>query len=433
MPTFLVGDGHGGSEDYATCDLCYAAESQTDDGNPLIMECLGDVGRFSPTGPSINGVIIRTQGVTYDGSNQSSLAQGDRFDFNATSANALAPIVVHDMYIDNRGQAFTRAVDVNVDFVTLFNLRVISLAANAPGLGVTVQCPNSSLSTSVISGGPDVVSWGFQDGMNIENVLIFGGGDKGLEASSSLAFEIKDSFSTGNGGSDLDTGTVTITTCATGDTTGTFTGYTTAELVDFASDDFRTKSISPLATLGTGGSFIGAFLESGGPTGVSITTTEVLNSFSDSVTADISINVQLSVTESLQSFVDVANVNITPNVVIDVNVTETLNSYDDLSQVQIVEAGQVGVSVTEILNSFEDSSIAYVSANVAAAVTESLNSFSDSSNAIIQKEIKAQVTEQLSSFMDSANIKLPTKWVDQTPPTANWTVKTKVNTIWKDL
>lgn len=264
MPFFLVGDGHGGSEDYATCDLCFAAESQTDDGSALVMSCLGDVGRFAPTGPSINGVIIMTQGIQYNGANESSLAQGDRFDLNAGSATATAPVIIMDMYIDNRGQSFTRPLDVNVDFVNLQRLRIKNTATNTPTFGVTVQCPNSLATQLVISGGTDVVMWGFQDGMNMENLLIFGGGDKGVEAAGSLAYEVKDSFSTSNGGSDLDVGTLTITTCATEDTTGTFTGYTTAELVDFANDDFRTKSTSPLATLGTGGNFIGAFLESGG-------------------------------------------------------------------------------------------------------------------------------------------------------------------------
>ncbi len=45
---------------------------------------------------------------------------------------------------------------------------------------------------------------------------------------------------------------------------------TTADLADYANDDYRTASASALATAGSGGTFIGYALESGGGTGITI-------------------------------------------------------------------------------------------------------------------------------------------------------------------
>lgn len=142
-------------------------------------------------------------------------------------------------------------------------------------------------------------------------------------------------------------------------------------------------------------------------TGVTATITEVLNSYEDSVTADIDINVNLTVTESLNPYADFVNVN-------------------------IVESGPVTLEVTESLQTFVDNATTAISVPVIASVTESLNSFSDSAVAIIQKDIQAIVTEQLSSFVDDALIKLPTNWNVKQPVTTDWEVKTKVSTIWKD-
>ncbi len=50
-----------------------------------------------------------------------------------------------------------------------------------------------------------------------------------------------------------------------GSSNNTLNTDTTLEMVNFAGNDFRIKSTSTLATAGSGGSFIGAFLESGGP------------------------------------------------------------------------------------------------------------------------------------------------------------------------
>ena len=111
-------------------------------------------------------------------------------------------------------------------------------------------------------GGIDVIFGGFGTGVKLTNGLIFGGGDKGVEAGGSPNILITDVFAFNNVGDDYDSGsTITLVNTASEDLTGDFTGYTSSELVDFAGGDYRTKAASDLATLGSGGSFIGAFLE----------------------------------------------------------------------------------------------------------------------------------------------------------------------------
>lgn len=154
-----------------------------------------------------------------------------------------------------------------------------------------------------------------------------------------------------------------------------------------------------------------------GGSGITLTATEVLSSFADSV----SVNVEHNITAT---------------------VTETLNSFLDSSAVLVSSAEEITATVTESFNSFIDSSSVNVSANIGVEVTEALNSFLDGSNVIIAREISVEVTEVLASFVDRSFIKVPTSWIDKGPVTTSYTEKTPtsttyttkqaVNTIWTD-
>lgn len=258
MPTSItVGNGHG-APDYATAQLAWDALSGSDQGGTVTAECLGDCGStFTASGASSNPWVFQTQGVVYDGTNESSLAVMNRVSLQTA-------ITVRNMMFKT-GNAFVQSLIVNADNILAENFRLIQQGANVAGLSVSTALTGTSVNNFVRSGGLDGIASGFNDGTSVSNYINFGAADKGFEAAGSVGVQIlTDGFSFNNGGADYDTGQLTINTCASEDGTGTYTGYTSAELVNFAGNDFRTKSTSALATLGSGGSFIGAFLEAGG-------------------------------------------------------------------------------------------------------------------------------------------------------------------------
>ena len=266
MPVITVGSGHT-SPSYATAQLAYDALSGSDQGGTVVADCLGDCGAtFSASGVAANDWVFQTQGVTYDGTNEASLAVMNRVTITATSL-----ITIQDMMITTGNNFFIPLV-ISADNNVIQRYRLIG-GTNAVGRDITTVQPNTFIRNGVESGGIDVSSIRFADGCNTNNLIIFGGSDKGVEGHSSVGVHfITDTFSFGNASQDIESGVFTVTNCATEDVSGAAnTGYTSAELVDFAGNDFRTKASSSLATLGTGGSFIGAFLEASG--GVTVTAT----------------------------------------------------------------------------------------------------------------------------------------------------------------
>lgn len=172
--------------------------------------------------------------------------------------------------------------------------------------------------------------------------------------------------------------------------------------------------------------------DTGGSTGITVSVTESLNGYQDSSTIGIQANVNVSVTEALSNYDDSVSATVAPQVNVDITVTELLNSYTDSASVTVTEDGNISATITESLNNYQDASAVDIQRNIELTVTEALNSYSDSANARIAKEVSTQVTEVLSSYIDNASIRLPTQWVDKAPAKTDWTVKTKVTTIWSD-
>lgn len=274
-----------------------------------------------------------------------------------------------------------------------------------------VNASNNKIASNLITAGSVLVSENlsntadpFTNTNTLNTSSVFANSTDDIGQSATITASDTVSVNTGTG-SDFDASDTLSNTASTDGTADTLTNIVIADNFvnsdPLGSGDYRIKSGSDLDTNG-----IGAFIQSSGGQ-IDAAVTEVLNSFEDTVTASISINVSSNVTESLNTFEDSSSANVTPGINVDIDVTETLSTFNDLSQVTITEAGQVSATITETLNTFEDNSIANISANIGAIVTESLNSFSDSVNAIIQKEVEAQVTEQLNAFSDSATIRLP--------------------------
>lgn len=246
-----VGSGWGGSEDYATLALWWSAEAGVDYGAPIEAMCLGTASvNTTLSGSSVNGAIIYTDSVEYDGSNEIDLAIIDRLTLQA-------PVTLRDMLITSTNQ-FVAAfmVDDLSDGSVLERLRVASVLWNGvDAISTTGSSPNSIMRNSVVSGGVNCFDFGFNQQLPCENVVAFGADGDGFEGSGNVN-PVINCFAFSNGANDYVN--VVLTNSASEDGTGNITGYTSAEMVDFAGNDFRIKQSSDLHPLN-----IGAFFESG--------------------------------------------------------------------------------------------------------------------------------------------------------------------------
>ena len=258
-----VGLGHG-APDYTTLTLWNAGEGAVDPGVGFtsIANCSGYCGG----GANINGAFIRGAlirgDVTWDGANDSLLANTDRLIISTGSG-----ISVEDLRIFTNNQ-FVSALNYNADFILMDRVVLDNTTAGLNAIDINGGFANGHIRNFAARGGADAVMAGFNQGTNITNGLVYGAVDKGIEGSTSTPMVITDVFSFNNGGQDIDSaGGFTLVDCATEDLTGTYTGYTSSELVNFAIGNLQTKSTSFLATAGN--PFIGAFLEAS--SGISVT------------------------------------------------------------------------------------------------------------------------------------------------------------------
>ena len=256
-----VGDGHA-LPDYATRALWWAVESAVDYGGlPIVAELLGDCGEdYNLSGSSVNGAECYTDGVTYDGTNESELAVTSKCIISVSNS-----FIEHDLRYATDNTSFY-AFTLTSDDYTGVNLRVDTVRH---GIAINGNYTNSSINNFIIKGANDGngngVYGGYNRGTNLSNGLIFNC-QNGVN-SNRTEMVLNNVFAFNNSNNDFVSGS-TRNNCASEDSTGDYTGYTSAELVDFANGDLRTKSTSDLATLGS--PFIGAFLESGGGGGVTV-------------------------------------------------------------------------------------------------------------------------------------------------------------------
>ena len=260
MPDIIstVGNGHA-SPDYATLALYNAGDGGLDPGVGFtsIAECSGYLGAAANiNGTFIRGAIIRGD-VAFDGTNDSLLSSAEQLTISSGSG-----INVEDLLIFTNNQ-YISALNYNADFIVMNRVVFDNTTVGVNALDINGTFINGHIRNFVARGGSDAVMAGYNQGANLTNGLIYGAVDKGVEGGSSAPMVLTNIFAFNNGGQDIDSvGGFTLIDVATEDSTGTYTGYTSAELVGFSGGDLRTKSTSDLATLGA--PFIGAFLESGG-------------------------------------------------------------------------------------------------------------------------------------------------------------------------
>lgn len=258
----LVGDDHGGSEDYATLALWWTAESSTDYGSQIEAVCSGSIGSISTgTGATPQGYSIYAKfGEAFNGTNKTTCPQGTTLNFE--SPNGL----IDGLFCTAGGTP--DPLDLRADNLTASNMYIQRTAGGSTTVDFNTTHTTKLLKNSVV----DCV--GANHGIRltssanhyaVENVVVFGATLFNFSFNNSTTpSTLIDCFAFG-GGTDYSTGGTYIrTTCASEDLTGTsgLTGFTSSELVDFAGGDYRTKATSTLATAGTGAQgFIGAFLE----------------------------------------------------------------------------------------------------------------------------------------------------------------------------
>lgn len=296
MPDIIstVGNGHT-SPDYATLALYNAGDGGLDPGVGFtaIAECSGYLGAAANiNGTFIRGAIIRGD-VAFDGTNDSLLSSAEQLTISAGSG-----INVEDLRIFTNNQ-YISALNYNADFIVIDRVVLDNTTAGMNAIDINGDFTNGHIRNFVARGGADAVMAGFNQGTNLTNGLVYGAVDKGVEGSSSAPMVLTNIFAFNNGGQDIDSaGGFTLIDVATEDATGTYTGYTSAELVGFASGDLRTKSTSDLASLGT--PFIGAFLEAGGST-IEVTGNTASFDYS-AVPASIDLTGSIEVTGSTANF-----------------------------------------------------------------------------------------------------------------------------------
>jgi hypothetical protein len=292
----LVGDGHGGSEDYATLVLWWASESGIDYGSKIEAVGSGDCGlsTLMITGVTPNGYDIYAKtGEAFDGTNEITCPQsgGVVLESDNGSFSGLACT----------GSGSTKGMSqTGQDTVVEFNF--ITHDGTGDAANQNSAATNKIMRNNVIKG---VGNFAFVANSNtflnqLENNTVIGNSAWGILASNSSVL-IQNNFSFGHATNDINSNTGAFVTNATQDTSGNsgLTGFTSAELVDFANGDYRTKATSTLATAGTGSQgFIGAFLEAG-----ELSITASTPSYSFTVPdADVTLTGELSITASTPSY-----------------------------------------------------------------------------------------------------------------------------------
>lgn len=323
MPVITVGSSKTYSDPQDAWDTLHAS----DQGGDVFVDCdAEDYPILNVTTDSFNEWTFRTVSQSYDGTatTEDLLARINRLIIGSAVSNFLT---IEDISIYS-SNVFLNPLTCQGNNNQFNRLIVQQTTSNVPTVLNSAAITNTNYLNCVILGGNDVVNSGFNQGATKTNCLIANGSDKGVEASGGVGVNIVDScFVFNNGSLDLDTGQLTIINTATEDTTGNFTGFGSSECVNFAGRDYRIKLDS---TLPAG---VGAFFETS--SGIAITVTETLNSFSDSSVLSITgvDEISVSVTEVLNSFLDGSNVTIAKDITVEV--TEVLASFIDSSFVRL--------------------------------------------------------------------------------------------------
>jgi len=244
-------------QDYATLTLFDAGEGGSDPGATfkVIAHCYGDCGTISNlTGIFIRGADVRGN-VTFDGTNESSLAFTTRLFTTADNIN------VFDMKIteSNGFQDVYKPLGANS-----FATRCRIAHTGTPTINNGDTAANKGLISCVVStGGAQLIRHGFDRPATVTNVVGFGATTRGMMFSGANQDYEDCYFYDCNSAAYV--GSTGLVHCASDDLTATvgFQSIASTALVATGSDDYQSASGGALDVT----PFIGAFLEvSGGST-----------------------------------------------------------------------------------------------------------------------------------------------------------------------
>ena len=247
-----VGDGWI-TPDYVDLATWQAAEAGVEYGigTPAEAACKGFCGEGNLNGTFPNGALVYTDNAIYDGTNDTQLATVNRLKLNnagiiakhikclntftwdyALTSNGVGSYAQYCFVEDTSGGTYG-AVDVY-----------------GTGDGKVINCVIKTNSAQAFRVG-------YNRPYQIENNIVFGATGTALTKSGTTGQIARNNFFFSNA-IDYGAKAAIFENNASQDLTGSsgLTGYTSAELVDFANGDYRVKSTSPLATAG-----VGAFIE----------------------------------------------------------------------------------------------------------------------------------------------------------------------------
>lgn len=258
MPTVTVGTG----KTYASPQAAWDALSASDQGGTVTALCDGeDYPALDISVDSFNPWVFKST-TTYDftAATEDLLARINRVIIGSAVTNNLT---IEDVSVYS-SNVFLIPWTCSANNARFNRLIIQQSTFNTQTVANNAEMLNTIYTKCVVLGGADSVRSGFGHGAKKVNCIFANSSDKGVEGSGGSGINIaEDCFSFNNTGIDYDTGQMTITTSASEDTTGTYTGYASAECVDFAGRNYLLKSTSALATI-SGGSFVGVGVEAGG-------------------------------------------------------------------------------------------------------------------------------------------------------------------------
>ena len=332
-----VGAGHG-APDYATLTLWNAGEGAADPGATFlsIANCSGDCGTIANiSGTFIRGADIRGD-VTYDGTNESSLAFTTRlfttaddinvFDMKITESNGF-----QDVYKPLGANSFATRCRIAHTGTPTINNGEINLTSTAANKGL-ISCVAST-------GGAQLIRHGFDRPATITNTIGFGATTRGMMFSGANQDYEDCYFYDCNSAAYV--GSTGLVHCASDDLTATvgFQSIASTALVATGSDDYQSASGGALDVT----PFIGAFLEVS--SGVTVTATlGTIDYTSQNTTIALTGSVDVSTTLGTISY---SSQNTVVSITGDIDVTATLGLIDYSSQNTTVSlSGIIAVSPT---------------------------------------------------------------------------------------
>lgn len=414
---------------YPTKSACWTAQAGVAPGD-IVMLCKGHLGNSQNlSGAHTHALYIYSDGITYKGHNESELATVNNLNISVTS-----PVFINDILPITTNQ-YVPAFSLGTDSLIAKRMVFDNQTTGSNAIAIMGHYPNSRIEYFIARGGSDVTLAGYNRGTNLFKFIVHGGADKGIEASAGTEeLLVTDGLSFGNGGNDFDNGAIGQTRCASEDGTGTHTGYSSADLKNFASKDYRVKADSPLHDLG-----IGAFFEevvTGTEQSATLASTQQLSQVQiSSLSYENSINAVVTESLAQSQIVNPNNQSLIAAVTTEQKVDCSLQAIASVNNITAITTEQRNDSV---LSDIDNEQLIYAvqSEQLAQAITVSVTSNdAQGINVVVTEQvsnasvISAQEAQQLETVITEQVSQAITSTVQQTQPIGAITTEQIANVV----